>query len=222
MAFENVPVWQVVVLGIMLFIFFASGIIITFVILVRQRWKRFALIYEDKSPLGIFLRQIDKARLITLGDDGTEYFVLKKNKKIRAGKGNRVGQNTLAWVIGDDGLWYGVHHPRFDKIRLELGLMPVQKDVRAENVNMRNLFDKKYQSKDFMQKWGTPIAIGLIILAIIISGASNWYNADKQLKIASVNLESTQTNERVLESLNSILTKMDTIQQGGSGLVPAG
>lgn len=220
MAFLGMIGWEMYIFIGTIMLFFASGLIITLVLLNRYRWKFKVSILENTAGQGYMISKRDRARLISFGDGGEEIFLLKRAKKYRVGYGKRIGQNAIAWAIANDGYWYNITLGDLDKKLMEVGVMPVERDMRFATASLRKGIEDRYNKKGFMEKWGVMIAIGLIVVAIIVQGVSTYINIKQNVKVSENNLKASETSLKVLEASDKILGKVDNIQSGGSGLVP--
>lgn len=213
--------WQLILFFAFVFLFLMAGAIITFVILSKRRWPFSVVVLENVAGKDLVVSLRDKARLVSFGDGGEEIFLLKRAKKYRVGYGKRIGHKQIAFVIAEDGYWYNIKFPDFNKKLLELGVMPVNNEVRLVNASIRKGISDTYKQKNFLEKYGVFIAIGMIIIAILVQGVSTYITNKQNLKISENNAKASETSVKVLESVDRILGKVDTIQSGGTGLVPA-
>jgi hypothetical protein len=213
-----------IVLGVLFFFFFVGACITTFMLLSRWRWKYKVTILEDVTGSGIYQpTKKDRARLIKFGDGGEEIFYLKKLKRYRVAYGKRVGKNYIAWAIGQDGYWYNITFGNLDKKLLEVGVSPVDRDMRFAMASLRKGIETRYNEKTFFEKWGVPITIGILIIGIIAQGVTTYYILSKQKEITNANVEGTRVSLEVMKLAKEVLGDVDTIKGTGggtSGLVP--
>lgn len=226
MVFEQLtaalPGWQLVVFIVICFTFLLGSGITVFIVMMNMKWNFRAVITEDISGTGIpEITGRDRARRIAFGDGGEEIFLLRNRKKYRSGHGKRIGRNQIMWVIGDDQIWYNSVFGNFNKSMREVGLIPIDRNVRYTNAQIRKGVERRYPDKSFLEKYGTIISIFLILIMICAAGVSYWYNSQKQLEIANTQLEITKQNAEAIKSVNNILQNADTIIHGGSGIIPA-
>lgn len=153
--------WEFYLLLGMTFLFLLSGAIVAFVILSKRRWPFKVIVLENISGSGYVPTKNDRARLIKFGDGGEEIFYLKRGKKYRVGYGKRIGKNYIAWAIGEDGYWYNITFGNLDKRLAELGVNPVDRDMRFSNASLRKGIENRYDQKTFFDKYGTAITIGV-------------------------------------------------------------
>jgi hypothetical protein len=219
MVFENIPAWEIILFVGLIVFFFINGIIILTIILWRFKWNFRVVILENIAGQGYIVSGRDRARLISFGDGGEEIFYLRKRKKYRIGYGKRIGNKYIAWAIGQDGYWYNISFGDLDKKLLELGVMPVDRDMRFATASVRKGIENRYNKKSFLEKWGTTIAIGMIIIAIVVQSAGYYINAKKQIELSQASAKSIEASKEVLETVKQVLSSLDTIKSGGSGYI---
>lgn len=210
----NLPGWELIIFFVLIFLFLLSGIITAFVISQKLRWPYKVNILENVSGSGYVPTRKDRARLVKFGDGGEEIFLLKRMKKYRTAYGKRIGARTIAWAIGTDGYWYNVTFGDLDKKLLEVGVIPVDRDMRLANSSIRKGIDIDYKQKNFMDKYGTIIAFGMLLMCIMAMGGFIWF-AMKQVQEANqANLETTRTSKEVMELARQVLSSLDNIKEG--------
>jgi hypothetical protein len=128
--------------------------------------------------------------------------------------------NQIAFAVGEDGYWYNWSFGNLNKKLLEMGVVPVDKDQRYANASIRKLIDQRYDKKGFMEKYGTTIAVILIIVAIVIQGVSTYVTNRQHKQISDNNLKASETSLKVMETSEKIISSLDNLNPGGSGLVP--
>jgi len=203
-------------------LFFGGASIPLFLWMRKIRWPIKVIILEDITGSGDYQpSRNDRARRVSFGDSGEEIYFLRKHKKYRAGYGKFVGRNYIAWAIGDDGYWYNIKFGNINKKLKEVGVIPVDRDLRMSMASMRKGIDNRYDTKTFAEKWAVPIALGMVILSILIQGGVTWFLLDKMSDVVSANSAGAETSLKVLELAEQVLGKVAIVQQGGSGLVPA-
>lgn len=205
---------ELIILGLLFFVFLIIGSVVAIVILSRIMWPFKVTIAEAVGNNPPMITRRTRARLIAFGDGGEEIFKLKKPKKLRGAYGKRIGLRQVLWVIGDDGLWYNTEFGNFNKKLLEIGLSPVDRDVRLSNSSIRKGIEKNYGTKSFMEKYGTFIYFGLFMFAILVFSGVMWYVFKSQKEIMSANLETMKLAQEVLSGIANI-------RSGGTGFIPA-
>lgn len=217
MAFTPIE-WAILV--IILFHFFVAGSVIIFVMMSRMRWPLKIMIMQNVAGAGYRFIKEDRARSVAFGDGGEQIIFLRRWKKYRVGYGKRVGLNTLLFIIAEDGYWYNVDPEDFDKKLLKLGFRVVDRDMRFSNSSIRKGIDLSYGVKTFFEKYGVPITIGMLILAMCVQGGFSFFNASKQAKIAESNKGAAEQFKIAAETQASALQSIANIldQAGGSGI----
>jgi len=81
---------------------------------------------------------------------------------------------------------------------------------------LRKGIDQRWRSKSFFEKWGVTITLGILIIGMVVQGVVIWFNLDKQAEVATINAGTLTVTNEVLESMNTIINKLE-ILQGGSG-----
>lgn len=189
--------------GFFIICLIASGVI-SFVVIQRRSWPFKVAIAEavgDKPPL---ITRRTRARLIKFGDGGEELFLLQKPRKLRAAYGKRIGLREILFVIGDDGLWYNTDFENFNKKLKQIGLNPIDKEVRLANSSIRKGVDTDFGNKNFMEKYGEVIRTVLFVVMILAFIGMMWFLFDQQRKISATNLETMKLVKEVLQSIAQI------------------
>jgi hypothetical protein len=220
---ESLAGWDLVLFWGLFGLFMITGGVICFIWLYRARWNFIWVLIQD----GKIVKR-GRCRLISFGDGGEEIFFLKGINKWKVAYGKRIGTNQIAWGLGKDGYWYNIELGNVDTALLEIGVNPVDRDMRYATASVRKGIENRYTDKSFMEKWGTSITIILIILAISAQGVSSYFTLKKQGEInvqtSTANLEAVKTSERVMGLSADILGKVDNIvarQAEGSGMATA-
>lgn len=216
-----IPV-DLIFLGALFIIFLVGGSIAGFTILSRVKWPFKVNILQDIPPYGYIPVKKDRAKLVKFGDGGEELFYLKKTKAHKLGYGKRIGKNSIAWGIGQDGYWYNCTFGNLDKKLMQIGIMPVERDLRFGNSVVRKGLEKDFGNKNFFEKWGVAITIFILIIAIAVQGSFQWIHLNKQIEIDRINSETAKTNVEVVKSQEQLMSAIANIKQGGTGLIPVG
>lgn len=207
----------------LLFIFLGGSVVASVIIIRRVKYPFQATILDDRGDKP-FIRNRERAKLIAMGDDGSEIFYLQKTKKYRAGKGKRIGYRNIIWVIGQDDYWYNSDFKKFSKSLLEVGLIPLDRNIRFATSSLRKLIaEKRYaENKTFMEKYGTLLSFGMIFLCIIAFAGVMWFSFNKQVEIANANTAGAEASRQTMELASQVLSSIENIRaSGGSGLIPA-
>lgn len=218
----NLAGWEWVLLFTLLFLFIVSSAVTLFIILGRLKWPFRVVIMNEEEGKKPIITGRDRARLVAVGDGGEEIFLLKNRKKYKAGVGKRIGRKQIAWVEGEDGYWYNIDFDSFNKSLLKVGLRPLDRNVRLATSSMRKSIEKDYFSKSFMDKYGTLVQFGMFVLVLLVFAGIMWYSFNKQLEIASANQQSSETSKETMELVQKVLSSIENIKTGGSGIVASG
>ena len=213
--------WIVVIcLFIFFFIIAGAG---AFIALYRVRWPWKWEKYEDVNGQTIRTAK-GRMRLIPFGDGGEEVFFLKNIKKYKVAYGKRIGQKLVAWFVPQNGYWYNATFGNIDKKLMEIGVFPVDRDMRMANSMVRKGIDTRYYKQTFMDKYGVMISFGLLFFCIIAMCGFLWIGFNGQKQVANINAKvMTDAVPKVLDKLDSILTRANggTVP-GGQGYVITG
>jgi len=163
------PSWKIILFVFLFFMFIFIGGIIAFVILSRLRWPFTVNVLQDIDGSGkLKIVSKDKARLISFGDGGEEIFLLKKSKKYRVAYGKRIGNKAIAWAVADDGYWYNITFQDINKKLMEVGVMPIERDMRLATASIRKGIDHRYDDKNWMDKYGAVLYFGLFLITLLV------------------------------------------------------
>ncbi len=182
-------------------------------------YNRKIVVFENISGQGFQPVYKDTARLVKLGDGGEELLYLKKKKVYRTAYGKKMGKNVYWFVIGQDGYWYNCVLGDLDAKMGMLDIEPIDRDMRYMHVAVRKNITERYRKIGFMEKHGV-IVLSMIFLLIMIGGI--WFIADKLAETAAITSSNIQSSKAVVDAAANLLQGIDNIQNGGSGIVPAG
>lgn len=213
--------WDIVIFFIIIVFFLVAAMTVTIILLVKLRWPYKALVLEETPLYGNSPVRRDKARLISVGDGGEEVYYLRKAKKYRVAYGKKIAPKYIAWSIGGDGYWYNITFGNVDKKLMEIGVQPVNTDVRYATSSLRKMFDEAYRKKSFMEKYGAVVYFGMFIFVLLIFAGIIWYSTDKQIEIAAANAQAIETAKEIMETSAKLLEANSKLVQGGSGIAPA-
>jgi hypothetical protein len=217
--------WFMVAIVIGFFIFGVGGVGYW---MYNKRWNKIAVLAEERPPYGIKITGRDRCRLVSLTDTGEEIYILRNSKKYRVFHGHYIDANgkQIGWCkSARDGYFYNFRLGSLDKKLLEMGIMPTSRTARLEQSAMRDIVKNKFAKEDFMQKWGTTISMGLLVIMIMMMIGGAWWLLDKNAETRGIEKQTAELNKEVVSKLDSILSKTDTLQNTGAsgliGLVPA-
>lgn len=202
-----------------IFLIFISGAIIIYVAYTYRIYNKRIVVFENISGQGFQPIFKDRGKVIKVGDGGEEIMWLKKKKVYRTAYGRKMGKNTYWFAIGQDGYWYNIILGDVDAKMGMLDVEPVDKDMRMFHVAVRKNIVSRYRKMKFMEKYGTMV-MNSIFLLIMIIGIGFLISQMGDANV--VNLETARVNLEVIEKQNQILTALNNICGGGSGISPAG
>ncbi len=212
--------WQTILFFGMVTVFVISGGITAFVIMNKRMWPFSYVVLENVSGFGNIPTKRGKCKLIGFGDGGEEIFFLKGTKKWRAAYGKRIGANQIAWSIGEDGYWYNTTFGNLDRKLREIGVLPVDRDMRYAYASIRKGIENRYNEKNFFEKWSVPITIGMLVIAIVVGGISFYHGQKKINEGIQLTTENNQITKQILDQQERILSNIDNIANGGAGIAP--
>lgn len=210
--------WEFIILIVLFVVFFITSIVVSVVILNKKRWPYTWVLTED-YPDGAQIKQRGKARLISIGNEGAEIYLLKGLKKWRVGYGRRIGKNQILWSLGDDGYWYNSSLGKMNPRLRELGIEPVDRDLRYGHSILSQWIDKTYDDRKWLDKYGVYVAFGMLFLCILAIGGIIWFIFDKQAEMASTNLEIAKSVKEIVDSTEKLVNANANIIGGGSGFI---
>lgn len=190
-----------------------------FLLYLNRIFNRKIIVYENISGQGYQKTYTDTARLVKLGDGGEELLFLRKKKVYRTAYGKKMGQREYWFAIGQDGYWYNVALGDLDAKMGMLDIEPIDRDMRYMHVAVRKNITERYKKLNFMEKYGSYLMIAIALLILVIG---TWFNFDKQAEIVATNQLGADTYLKVAEKSEKIISSLDNICSGGSGIVPVG
>ena len=209
------------VIAILLYIFIFCVIlgIIVYIVLMNLRYNKRIVIFENLAGKGYVPVGKDRAMLYKIGDSGEEILKLRRRKSFKSSYGKKMGKNTYWFAIGGDGYWYNVTLEDLDTKKLEMGVNPVDRDMRYMHVAIRRNIQQRFDKPGFWEKYGGLIAYTILIL---ITGIMMWLLFDKYITITNQLNAGIQTGKEVMDAASDVLAAVDNINtQRASGIVPA-
>lgn len=97
---------------------------------------------------------------------------------------------------------------------MELGVNPVDRDMRYAYASARKGIENRYNEKTFFEKWAVPVTIGLLILAILAFGATTYFIFKQQTSITLSNAEAMKSAKEVMVLAERVLTNIAQINTG--------
>jgi len=208
----------IIIVGLFL-LFFVSGLVTTIIIFYRRRWNYGYVVLENMGGDKFVISKRGKCRLMNFGDGGEEIFYLREGSKWRVAYGKRIAKNQVMWVIGKDGYWYNSDFADFDKKLFQIGVMPIDRDMRYAYASVRKGIDNRYNKQNFMDKYGTIIAFGMLFMCILAMIGFMYFNFSQQKKLITANAEATKTSKEVMILAKDVLGNIDNIKSGGTGYI---
>jgi len=208
-----------IILGVLLFILFIIGSWVGFVFYKKKRWPMDFELYENMSGQGYRKTLKGKCRLVTMTSDGMELYYLKGLNKFRPAFGKRMGINLIWWGKNRDGYWRNITMEDLDDKLMKIGVNIVDSNARGVYASMNKIIGDNFKSKNFMDKYGTIIAFGMLFLCIIGLGVSNYYGLTKVSEINKGSIENqrvvNEATTKTMEQLNSVLNKLEILKNTG-------
>jgi len=159
-----------------------------------------------------------KARLVPVGKGGDQAILLNRPAKILPMPSIQSGKNTFNYFVSDDGEWINFSFGDFDEDRREVGSQFLDKEMRYARTSLQHMGEERYAGKGFWEKYGGMVAYAVLILVTCIG---LWLIVDKMVEFHGVSSQVMEVAKQVLDKSNQILGNVDSINSGGSGLVPA-
>lgn len=192
--------------------------VVSFFIMKRGRYNKKVTFLENIAGRGYVPTTKDKAIIIKMGDSGEEIMVTRKSKQLLHAYGKKIGKNHYAFAKGSDGYWYNVVFGDLDVALGEIGLTPIDKEVRYANKGVRDIVKERFQKKNwFKDNIGLVVGITSIVIVLIFL----WLIFREFSAITSGAAQAVEASKEVMDSAAQVLRGLDNIKSGGSGLVPA-
>lgn len=210
--------WGWIVFGVIFLIFMAMAIIITIFLLWRLRWNYTWVLLQEQANGKCEIVRKGRMRAMAFGDGGEEIFFLRGIKKFKVAYGKKIGKNQIAWCIGSDGYWYNTDFAGLDRKLREIGVFPVDRDMRYGNSVIRKGIEQRHGQQTFMEKYGTIITFGMLFLCILALGVSQWWSFHELNKGSGTAEKNLQTQERIVDKYDALLERITNAQANtGSG-----
>lgn len=174
-------------------------------------------LYENLSGRGYQLIFRDRAKVIRIGDGGEELLWLMKKKRFVSAYGRKMAKNLYWFAIGQDGYWYNTIMGDLDSKMAVLDIEPIDRDMRMESVAQRKNVEGRYRKDKWLDKYGIML-MNLVALVLFLTGM--YFLTAKQGETASTINEGIKASVEVQESTKAIISSLDNICTGGSGIVP--
>jgi len=205
----------IIVAALIFFIAIAIGI---YIYIQYKTYNKKIVLFENLAGQGYQVTFKDRARVVKIGDGGEEILYLKKKKVYRTAYGKKMGRNTYWFAVGQDGYWYNILLGDLDAKMGMLDIEPVDRDMRYMHVAIRKNIQERYRKVGFMEKYGVLMMSGIFILAMIIS---LFILIDQIGQLMGEAKQTVEAANELQEPISNMLSKIDTICSGGSGIIPA-
>lgn len=189
---------------------------LTYWFVIYSKYNIKITVLENIAGQGYVPSRKDKARVVKIGDGGEEVLELKKHKVYRTAYGKKIGKRTYAFAIGSDGYWYNITFGNLDTRLRELGVEPVDRDMRYMHVAIRRNIKDRYEKITFLQKYGGLLAYTALVA---VTGVFMWLIFDKFLEIGSTVTSAVQLAADVNEQTAKLISALDSL--GGSSGIKA-
>lgn len=202
--------------GFTIFIYMMIGAavigIILWIILSNLRYVYKIQNFENISGQGFVPTSKDRAMLIKVGDGGEELLYLKKSKVYRTAYGRKISKNTYAFAKSSAGYWHNITFGNLDSKLKEIGVDPVDRDMRYMHVAIRRNIKDRFNKTTFLEKYGGLIAY---VALIAVTGIMMYLLFDKYIKISSSVNGAIDSARQVLEATKQILAANNNILSSG-------
>lgn len=198
--------------GVSIFVFMIIiaillGLIFFFVI-NSKRYKYKITVFENIAGQGFVPTYRDKAKVVTVGDQGDEILLLKKRKIFKQAYGRKIGKNHFAFAIGSDGYWRNITFGDVDAKLKTLGIEPVDRDMRYMHVAIRRNIKDRYEKQNWLKdNIGLLVGIGSIVLVLVFM----WLIFREFSAITSASEKAVLAAQQVLDSTTQVLSGLDNV-----------
>lgn len=199
------------------------------VFLFLLTYKKKIILFENISGQGYQPVFKSRARIVKLGIGGEEILKTLYGGHFVSAYGRKMGKNTYWYAKGQDGYWYNCILGDLDAKQSILDIEPIDRDVRMFHVALDRLSHQTYGKQSFMEKYGVHMMMFAFLIVLILG---MWFIVGKigeavaPLSTASETASKVQeTNAKITAQLEAIARalghKIENIEAGGSGIVPA-
>jgi len=199
----------IIIIGLM------TGFLIWFIL--NRKYNMKIIIYE-KIGSSFVPTRTDKGTLVRLSTAGDTITYLKKEKKYLANPTIQMGNRVYWFFIREDGEWINFGLDDLDGLSKKVGAKFLDKEMRAWRTAIQKGLKDRYDAPSFMQKYGAYV-IAFSFLGLLIVGT--WLLWDKWLELATTTNSGVELSGQVTEKIGNLLTAMDNLCSGGSGIRPA-
>ena len=200
------------------------------IILFLSTYKKKVIVFENISGQGYQPVLKTRARVMKLGIGGEEILKTLIGGHFVSAYGRKMGKNTYWYAKGQDGYWYNFLLGDLDAKMGILDIEPIDRDMRMFHVALDRLSHQTYGKTSFLEKYGVHMMLFLFLIVLILG---MWFIVGKIGDAVAPLSVSAETSLRIQETNADITNKLDSIarslgheiqdiQDGGSGLIPAG
>lgn len=161
----------------------------------------------------------DKAKKIKIGHAGDEVIKLRKNKKILPMPSLQTGINTYWYYVSDDGEWINFDAGDFDEDRRQLGANFLDKEMRYARTSLQHMTEQRYNQLSWWQRNGN-LVFG--IAAFVIIGIVMYLIVQEYASMTAGAQKAVEASKEVMDSAEKVLSSLDNVCQGGSGVQQSG
>lgn len=212
----NTGFW-ITVVAIIALVLVSAGILLWIFWFIPRTFSKKIEIYENIAGQGYQRTRIDCAKTVKVGNGGEEILYLRKSKCYRTAYGRKIGFNTYAFAVGQDGYWYNFLHGDLDAKMGMLDIEPVDRDLRYMHVAIRKNITERYRKVGVMEKYGTLIIGGISIIIVMVA---LWLLVSKIGGLITVATQTVEASKPIADALTNAVSKLDNICSA-SGLRPA-
>lgn len=196
-------------------LFAVIGFIFFYLWLMKKKYNKKIILFEK---IGVQFIPIKKywgceIKFSTAGDTITK---IRGIDKFLPNPTKQMGLREYWYFIREDGEWINFELADLDEESRKVGAKFLDKEMRFSRTAIQKSLRDQFEKKSFMEKYGVYV-VTFSFLAIIIVGM--WFLWDKWLDLANVTKNAVETADMVLQKTNSILSTMDNVCSGGSGIV---
>ena len=178
-------------------------------------YNKVCIDFENISGQGYQVIKKQKARLIKVGDGGEEILFLQKTKQYRTAYGKKMGPQEYWFAKGQDGYFYNIVLGDLDAKMGMLDIEPIDRDMRYMHVAIRKNIVERYRKVSFMDKYGSWIMGGLVLLVFFVG---MWFILREFGNLINQASSLVQSNQAIVEPLKNIVSNIDSFCSGGSGI----
>lgn len=222
MVFESLTGWEWVLFGAIVLVFFTVSGVVGFIVMHKRRWPLRYEDYTDVNGSGQPIRvRSGLCRLMGFGKNGEEILYLAGSKKYRPSYGLKIAKNTYAYMIGRDGIPRNWVPSKMEDIWKTNNVKMTDAEVIMTRNAIAKSLDKEYNTQSWVDKYGTFIMSGILLIMIIVMGVTVYVAMAKYQATAGVNAEIAKTNLEAMKYTTQIMKDLSTMGiKLNSGLVP--